>query len=766
MHNDSERLNPTWLVPALLCLGLVFRLIFHLQYSGSIFWDDLTIDEQLHLAWANYIASGNIIGDSAFFRAPLYFYFLGALFAITSASLHLILILQYAIGLLTGWLLYRTASEMFSYTIGVLALMLYIIVPIFIYFEGQFLLDFLILPLSLLILLAVARGCKSKMSRYFILAGIFLGLTALTRPNILIFAPALAGWVFYFIYQKRGARRALTQVALIAVFAVITIAPVTVRNFALSGDLISISSQGGINLYLGNNSEADGVSAFMPKLGHAWEYDDCIRIAEQTEGRSLSDGEVSDYWYWQAFKFALDEPDKFVPLVVKKTYLLFNNHELSNNRSIPAFFESITVLTILPGGMWLLLPLALIGVIARWRQPMVRLVLLFTATYSVSIIMFFVNSRFRLPILTGLIILAAIGIDSIVRSISARKFKALAYKAALFLVVAILCAGNAYNIDFNDASQDNYRFGNRYLAVGNYDQALLSYRAAAEKLSVLDHVHLNMGVAFLKTGELDSARIYLNKEIESGFANAKAYNNLSVVERFANNDSLSYRYAKQAIELNPGYVEALSNLTVVARRIGKHIEAIEILSRAIELSHNSPKIAYHRGVLRFDLGRYKLAEADFLASLDKLRVPVQPTFATASNTRPESLRERKLNEDEALIHYHIGTIAGQNGLLDSARIELRKAVLLDPALSEARMNLTSALNQLGRYVEAEQEAQALLDAGESSHILWYLLALTRLNLGKIDSAENAVDSAISLMPEYQPAQILKEHFIQNKSGGD
>ncbi len=762
MQTDPDRGNPTWLVPALLCLGLAFRLIFHLQYAGSIFWDDLTIDEQLHLAWAEYIASGNIIGDSAFFRAPLYLYFLGALFAVTDASLYLILILQYAIGLLTGWLLYRTASEMFSYTIGVLALMLYTIVPIFIYFEGQFLLDFLILPLTLVILLAVVRGCASRKKRYFIIAGIFLGLTALTRPNILLFAPVLAVWVFVIIYQRRGARMAFVRVALMAAFAVITIVPVTVRNFVFSGDLIGISSQGGINLYLGNNSEADGVSAFMPELGHAWEYEDCIRIAEQAEGRRLSDGEISDYWYMQALKFALDEPEKFVPLTVKKSYLLFNNHELSNNRSIPAFCDSITVLTILPGGMWLLLPLAAIGVIARWRQPMVRLVLLFTATYSVSVIMFFVNSRFRLPILIGLIVLAAIGIDSIVRNISSRDVRKLAFKAALFLAVAIFCAGNAYNIDFKDTSQDDYRFGNRYLAVGNYERALLSYRAAAVKHPGLDCVNLNMGVAFLKMDELDSARTYLHKEIESGFASAKVYNNMSVVERFANNDSLSYRYAKKAVELNPSYVEALVNLTVAARRTGKHIEAIEKLSRAIELRQDSPKITYHRGVLRFDLGQYQLAETDFLASLDNLRIPVQPTFATAANARSESLRNRELDEDEALIHYHLGTIAGQKGLLDSARIELRKAVLLHPEFSEARTNLISALNQLGRFEEAEQEAQVLLDAGESSHVLWYLLALTRLNLGKIAAAESAVDSALSLRPDFQPARILKAHFNQNR----
>ncbi len=766
MQNAKDRENPPWLVPLLLCLGLIFRLVFHFQFAGSPFWNDLTIDEQLHLAWARYIASGHIIGDSAFFRAPLYLYFLGALYAVTGASLHLMLIVQYAIGLFTGWLLYRTAREMFTYTVGVLALMLYIITPIFIYFEGQFLLDFLILPLTLIVLLMVTRGYKTKQKRYFVLAGIFLGLTALTRPNILLFAPVLVLWVYVTLSLKTGSLKALSRAALIALFCIITIAPVTIRNYVLSGDLISISSQGGINLYLGNNSEADGVSAFMPGLGQAWEYQDCVRIAEQDEGRKLSEGAVSDYWYMKALKFVLDESDKFVPLTVKKTYLLLNNHELSNNRNIPSFFDSISVLTVLPGGMWLLLPLALIGAIARWRQPMVRLILLFTATYSVSVIMFFVNSRFRLPILIGLIILAAVGIDSVVRSVSAKKIRMILLNSVLFIAVALFCTGNAYNIDFKDTSQDNYRFGNRYLAAGDYDQALRYYRKAAEKNPDLDRVNLNMGVTFLKTGDLDSARTYLHKEIESGYAVSKAYNDLSIVERFAGNDSLSYAYAEKAVENTPLSVEALANLAIAARQIGKHSEAIKKMTKAIDSGINSPMILFHRGILYFDLGQFNLAETDFKASLEKLRTSPQPTFATSAKAIPEPANKQKLDEYEALIHYHLGTIAGQKGLLDSAYEELSKAVALNPGLTQARINLVNSLNQLGLFEEAEQEAQTLLDSGESSYVLWYMLALSRLNLGKNTEAEDAVDSALSIKPDFQPARMLKEQFHKNKTGGD
>ncbi|MCK4656070.1 MAG: hypothetical protein KAT85_03540, partial [candidate division Zixibacteria bacterium] len=81
-----------WLIVGLLLFGAALRIVYYLLYSSSMFAGDLTIDEQLHDAWAAYIAGGNLLGDSAFFRAPLYAYFLALLYKIFAANLHAVLL--------------------------------------------------------------------------------------------------------------------------------------------------------------------------------------------------------------------------------------------------------------------------------------------------------------------------------------------------------------------------------------------------------------------------------------------------------------------------------------------------------------------------------------------------------------------------------------------------------------------------------------------------------------------------------------------------
>ena len=284
-EKSPEERRADWLVVGFLIVGFVLRILYHLQYSSSIFWEDLTIDEQLHYAWALYISKGNLIGDSAFFRAPLYPYFLALLFKLFAANLHAVFVIQHLIGIVTGWLIYRVGRDMFSYTTGVLALMLYVLAPTFIYFEETLLLDFLILPLNLTAFLFLHKAVTNRSNYAWVFCGIFLGLSTLTRPNILIFMPFLAVWILIYVSKQIGLKKALIRIIILAATVSIVIMPITLRNYIVSNKFALIATQGGINFYLGNNRDATGLSAYMPTLGFAWDYEDCVQIAEKAEGK-------------------------------------------------------------------------------------------------------------------------------------------------------------------------------------------------------------------------------------------------------------------------------------------------------------------------------------------------------------------------------------------------------------------------------------------------------------------------------------------------
>ena len=80
------------------------------------------------------------------------------------------------------------------------------------------------------------------------LAGVLLGLTALTRETVLYFAPLAALWLAWRP-SRPGAR--LRAAAFLAA-AVLTVAPWTLRNWIVFRTFIPVSTSAGLNLWQGN----------------------------------------------------------------------------------------------------------------------------------------------------------------------------------------------------------------------------------------------------------------------------------------------------------------------------------------------------------------------------------------------------------------------------------------------------------------------------------------------------------------------------------
>ena len=133
-------------------------------------------------------------------------------------------------------------------------------------------------------------------------AGILLGLASMYSPRVLV-TVFIAGGCFYL----RG-RLALVAKGLLLLAAgiLIVLAPWTIRNYRCFGELIPTTTNGGVNLYIGNNPHSTGGYSFPPAearpehevwesgkwLGEAIEY---IRLHPwRTAGRSIVKGLV--FW--------------------------------------------------------------------------------------------------------------------------------------------------------------------------------------------------------------------------------------------------------------------------------------------------------------------------------------------------------------------------------------------------------------------------------------------------------------------------------------
>ena len=101
-----------WIV---LALALILRLAYLLEYYQSPYWEQLTVDNWYHHHWAESLAGGNVLGDTTYFRAPLYVYCLGALYAVFGSSLWVGRLFGLFIGLGTIAMTYVVARRFLGY---------------------------------------------------------------------------------------------------------------------------------------------------------------------------------------------------------------------------------------------------------------------------------------------------------------------------------------------------------------------------------------------------------------------------------------------------------------------------------------------------------------------------------------------------------------------------------------------------------------------------------------------------------------------------
>jgi len=226
----------------------------------------------------------------------------------------------------------------------------------------------------------------------FLLSGLFLALTTLTRSVILPFAGLAFLWAWFILKQKRGA------ILLILAFT-LTIAPWVIRNSLLHQKLTGIETSMGYNLYLGYHPQGNGSFIFGPSL-------DLLTI--------LDDAERDRIGTQRAIEFIKAQPERFIPLAVNRLGFFFGLEKrvlmyfYSNN--LIGYIASPLLLTI--AGI-LLLPFVFIAILAALglaylrRNPQSWLLALLLISYTLPHVFILSEDRFHLALVPYIAILAA-----------------------------------------------------------------------------------------------------------------------------------------------------------------------------------------------------------------------------------------------------------------------------------------------------------------------------------------------------------------------
>lgn len=335
---------------------------------------------------------------------PLYPWVLAAVPGVGQAEFLGVRLLQAVVGTAALVGVYLLARRRVSSAASLIAVGLTALYGPLTFYETRLLGDSLAFALLVGVLVAADALADRGGAWRAALVGAITGLTCLLRPQALLLVPVLAIWTATLPRRPWPA---------LLVAAAVVIAPATLHNWRASGELIPISDNGGVNLWLANTGPLSGTFATQEMAfgDIAVQAQSARAAAETLAGRTLAPGEVSSTLSRAALAEITAHPGTFLQRVGLRARALIESFETDVTCFPSIEMGLIPPLAPLALPFGLLLGLCAAAVVLGARlQAAPRLPAIAVAAMVVgTALVFFHYSRFRLP----LVPLLAIGAASI-----------------------------------------------------------------------------------------------------------------------------------------------------------------------------------------------------------------------------------------------------------------------------------------------------------------------------------------------------------------
>jgi Flp pilus assembly protein TadD len=590
-------------------LALAVRVAYVLAFRASPFFSHLIVDGQWHDEWAWALARGAWSMDGhAFFRAPLYPFWLSLIYRVFGHDLLAARVVQAVVGAGTAAAIAGSAHRLGGRVAGLAAGILAAFYGTLVFFDGELLIPNLLLGLmswALFFLLGRPR------LRNVAAAGALLGLAAVARPNALAVLPAAAAYVWWRWRagggpqevrggssgsaaragaSGRARRSAWTAAAGVAGLGLLPALIVTGVNTAVEGSFVFVSSQGGVNFYAGNHARASGRSVEIPELRNIVSWQQFVgqsrEVAERAAGRPLSSREVSDWWLRRGLRWMGSHPADALGLYAKKAYYLVNAFEAPNNRDI--YFDRRGPVRWLVWKTWplafpwgLVFPLAVVGWIAAWRERRMRggaaLLTGWFVLYALSLLPFFETARFRLPLVIPVVIAAGY---AVARWRSVFRGPALAAGVAALVVVNT----GFFQARLENPALETARMGEVLLRSGRIEEGTALLERAHRKLPTDVSISNLLADAYGMAGKLEDAAKLYNDVLMARPDDPDVRFNLGATYLQLDRFDDAANQLQVVVRLRPKDAGAWVNLGIAYEALGRDTDAIEAYSRGVDLA--------------------------------------------------------------------------------------------------------------------------------------------------------------------------------------
>lgn len=572
-----------WVVGAVVAAAVLPRAVYLAQLHAEC--PTFDAPEGGDSIFYNRVAQHGGASDRAFFHSPLYQGWLTLLYQVLGRDLLVVRGLQLGLGAATaalvaalGWRLTGRRS------VALLAGLVQALLGPAVFYEGHLLVDAL-MPLALV---GAAHGALSLAERprpaTGLVAGLLIGVAATGRATALLWLPVLLVW------SLRRSRSWALAGALLA-GAALPILPVTMLNLVAEDDPVLLTSNAGLNLFIGNGPDASGAYVpprelrFVPGDPHG---DFAGReAAEQDVGGPLSSAAVSRWWARRALDAVVADPLRALELVVAKARLLVSAREQPQLYHIEGYEQVAPVLGLLPGA-GPVVALGLVGLLLLFAGPhgeRMRLYGWCVVATAAAFLPFFVVGRFRAPWVSLLAPLAAWVLVTLARALATGAWRRAA--ALVGGVVASAAVVWAPGPPVPPAAQ-LAAFADGELARDRPSEALRWGTLAVDEVVTWPRGWLITAVALRRLGRLDEARGALRRGVSVCPESGALHRALGEAELERGRPAEAARALERAVELEPGVPAAWEALAVALRGEGRWGEAREARRSAALLRSSAP----------------------------------------------------------------------------------------------------------------------------------------------------------------------------------
>ncbi len=490
-----------------------------------------SLDEKYYLELGRKIAQGSFLGgEQAFFMDPFYGYFLGFFFFIFGSNLTTIRLVQILLDSLNTVLIFAIGRRIFDQRAGITAALIYAVYKVSFYYTVTILKVTLAVTSMLVFVLLLLVVMENQRPLRWLLLGILAGILNFIRANFILTLPLTL--LFYFLVERPKPGPFLKNSLVFAAGFMAVLSLNGIRSCMVTGAPALLITSSGRVLYCSNNPENTSGTFATPSFSRSHPVKsrkDFHTEAEKRLGRELSIRESSRYWRNETFRVLKNNPSIIPKLLFNKLKWTIANYEVPMNQSYQ-FAARYTGLNKLPlPNFAFVLALGLPGlVIGALRQRKAAWLFVPVITILATLFIFFVSSRFRMPMVPFLAIGSAIFLISAAQWIYAGSWKkALPF---FFIIIPLFIV----SMHISPSGGDGYKEAGLAKAFLLDDQPEKAREIASEAVKMYpdnSQLHIVLGFTALSKNNLAEAEKHFLKVLRIKPGSRVAKENLARIYR-------------------------------------------------------------------------------------------------------------------------------------------------------------------------------------------------------------------------------------------